>query len=249
MIGTQPKDGTCHAFSFLTASILTPGRRLVLCIVPLTSREGLPTLVLALLERIQKRVDGIAYIVFDNGFQSNELIKEKVKTRSAREISASAGSLNRKRILGSRLFHLSSAVAWGAVDAYIGSNSYLHYDCMRPDLWIGPIGWIVFSVIPMIWMNMIFTHIFCTFSNRPLRSVDKFSLTVVTKRGLVDRVCECSIWFLAAEYLSYAIQAKRLSYFYDYWKSALGIPFVSEPVEKAFVSVKELRSFLSSHSL
>ena len=101
---------------------------------------------------------------------------------------------------------------------------------MRPDLWIGPIGWIVFSVIPMIWMNMIFTHIFCTFSNRPLRSVDKFSLTVATKRGLVDRVCECSIWFLAAEYLSYAIQAKRLSYFYDYWKSALGIPFVGEPM-------------------
>jgi hypothetical protein len=81
MIGTQPKDGTCHAFSFLTASILTPGRRLVLCIVPLTSREGLPTLVLALLERIQKRVDGIAYIVFDNGFQSNELIKELQKRR------------------------------------------------------------------------------------------------------------------------------------------------------------------------
>jgi len=77
---------------------------------------------------------------------------------------------------------------------------------------------------------MIFTHIFCAFSNRPLRSVDKVSLGAVTKRGLVDRVCECSIWFLSAEYLSYAIQAKRLSYFYDYWKSALGIPFVGEPM-------------------
>ena len=138
--------------------------------------------------------------------------------------------MNRKRILGSRVFHLSSAVAWGLVDAYLGSNSRLHYDCMRPDLWIGPVGWIVFSVIPMIWMNMVFTHIFCSCSDRPLRRADKLSLGAVTKRGLFDRVCECSFWFLSAEYLSYAIQAKRLSYFYDYWKSALGIPFVGESI-------------------
>jgi len=39
MVGTQPKRGACYAFSFLTASILTPRRRLVLCIIPLTSRE------------------------------------------------------------------------------------------------------------------------------------------------------------------------------------------------------------------
>ena len=81
MVGTQPKDGTCHAFSFLTASILTSGRRLVLCIVPLTSRMGIPALVLTLLERIQKRLDGVAYVVFDNGFQSNELIEELQKRR------------------------------------------------------------------------------------------------------------------------------------------------------------------------
>jgi len=76
MVGTQPKHGTCYAFSFLTASILTPGRRLVLCVVPLTSRIGLVDLVLALIERIRKRVDGIGYVVFDNGFQCKELIQE-----------------------------------------------------------------------------------------------------------------------------------------------------------------------------
>ena len=76
MVGTQPRDGTCYAFSFLTVSVLTPGRRLVLCIVPLTSRMGLPALVLALVKRIQKRVEGVAYVVFDNGFQDSELIKE-----------------------------------------------------------------------------------------------------------------------------------------------------------------------------
>ena len=76
MVGTQPKRGTCYAFSFLTASILTPRRRLVLCIIPLTSRESLVDLVLALLERIQKRVEGMGYVAYDNGFQDSELIKE-----------------------------------------------------------------------------------------------------------------------------------------------------------------------------
>ena len=81
MVGTQPKRGTCYAFSFLTASILTPGRRLVLCIVPLTSRQGLSTLVLGLITRVQKRVEGLAYVAFDNGFQDSELIQELQKRR------------------------------------------------------------------------------------------------------------------------------------------------------------------------
>jgi hypothetical protein len=54
IVGIQPKRGTCYAFSFLTASILTAGRRLVLCIVPLSSREGLSELVLGLLTRIRR---------------------------------------------------------------------------------------------------------------------------------------------------------------------------------------------------
>jgi hypothetical protein len=81
MVGTQPKRGTCHAFSFLTASVLTAGRRLVLCIVPLTSREGLPSILLALIGRIQRWVKGIGYVAFDNGFQSSELIQELQERR------------------------------------------------------------------------------------------------------------------------------------------------------------------------
>jgi hypothetical protein len=76
MVGTQPKRGTCYAFSFLTASILTAGRRLVLCIVPLSSREGLSGLVLGLVARVKRWVKGLAYVAFDNGFQSSELILE-----------------------------------------------------------------------------------------------------------------------------------------------------------------------------
>ena len=76
MIGTKPKLGSCYAFSFLTASILTAGRRLVLCIVPLQSREGLPALVLALIGDVKRWVDGLGYVAFDNGFQNSELILE-----------------------------------------------------------------------------------------------------------------------------------------------------------------------------
>jgi hypothetical protein len=75
MVGTQHKRGTCHAFSFLTASILTPKRRLTLCVLPLESRENLHILVLELLERIQRLVKGIAYVAFDNGFQDRELME------------------------------------------------------------------------------------------------------------------------------------------------------------------------------
>jgi len=81
MVGTKPKRGACYAFSFLTASILTAGRRLVLCIVPLSSREGLSELVLGLTARIQKWMKGLGYVVFDNGFQSSELILELQKRR------------------------------------------------------------------------------------------------------------------------------------------------------------------------
>jgi len=81
MVGTKPKRGACYAFSFLTASILTAGRRLVLCIVPLSSREGLSELVLGLTARVQKWVKGLGYVVFDNGFQSSELMLELQKRR------------------------------------------------------------------------------------------------------------------------------------------------------------------------
>jgi hypothetical protein len=48
----------------------------VLCIVPLSSREGLSELVLGLLTRIRRWVKRLGYVAFDNGFQSKELILE-----------------------------------------------------------------------------------------------------------------------------------------------------------------------------
>jgi len=76
VVGVKPKRGTSYAFSFLTASVITPGRRLVLCLLPLTGRKDLPRLVLGLLEQIRRYVKKIAYVAFDNGFQDKELLKE-----------------------------------------------------------------------------------------------------------------------------------------------------------------------------
>ena len=75
VVGVKPKRGSSYAFSFLTVSIITSGRRLTLCIVPLTGRRGLPKLVLGLLQHIRRYVNGVAYVAFDNGFQDSELLK------------------------------------------------------------------------------------------------------------------------------------------------------------------------------
>lgn len=75
VVGCKPKRGASYAYSFLTASIITPGRRLVLCLLPLVGREGLPELVLGLLGHIRRYVKRIAYAAFDNGFQDAELLE------------------------------------------------------------------------------------------------------------------------------------------------------------------------------
>lgn len=75
VVGVKPKRGTSYAFSFLTASVITSRRRLVLCAIPPKGRKGLTRLVLELLERIRRYVRRIAYAAFDNGFQDSELLK------------------------------------------------------------------------------------------------------------------------------------------------------------------------------
>lgn len=75
VVGTKPKRGTSYAFSFLTVSVITPGKRLVISVLPLRGRKDLPEIVLGLLGHIRRYVKRIAYVAFDNGFQDSELLK------------------------------------------------------------------------------------------------------------------------------------------------------------------------------
>jgi len=73
VIGTKPKDGTSYAFCYLTVSVITPRKRLVLAVLPLKTRDGLAKIVLSLLDHMMQCVKNLAYAAFDNGFQDKEL--------------------------------------------------------------------------------------------------------------------------------------------------------------------------------
>lgn len=75
VIGTKPKNGTAYAFSFLTVSVLTPHKRIVLAVLPLKTRNDLPTTVLVLLNHVTLRVKSLLYVAFDNGFQNSQLLQ------------------------------------------------------------------------------------------------------------------------------------------------------------------------------
>jgi hypothetical protein len=75
VIGTKPKDGTSYAFCYLTISVITPRKRLVLAVLPLKTRDGLPQIVLSLLHLMMQYVKNLAYVAFDNGFQDSELLQ------------------------------------------------------------------------------------------------------------------------------------------------------------------------------
>jgi hypothetical protein len=50
VVGTKPERGTSYAYCYLTVSIITPGKRLVLAVVPLQSRDDLWQIVLLILD-------------------------------------------------------------------------------------------------------------------------------------------------------------------------------------------------------
>jgi putative transposase len=75
VIGTQHKDGSCHAYEFLTASILVDKQRLIIAVMPVDSRRGKLRLVKPILGRMKRLGLKIRYIAFDKGFLSNELLK------------------------------------------------------------------------------------------------------------------------------------------------------------------------------
>jgi hypothetical protein len=72
--GTKPKDGSSHAYQFLTVAVLVDGERLVLGVLPIKSRSDLPTLVLRALEKVRELGVKIEDVTLDAGFFSGEMI-------------------------------------------------------------------------------------------------------------------------------------------------------------------------------
>lgn len=75
VIGTKPKDGTSYAYSYLTVSVITPKKRLVIAVLPLKTRDNLPQVILPLLDYVMQHVKNLAYVAFDNGFQDSALLQ------------------------------------------------------------------------------------------------------------------------------------------------------------------------------
>lgn len=75
IVGTKPKDGTAYAFCYLTVSVITPKKRLVLAVLPLKTRDNLAQVVLPLLHLMMQYIKDVAYVAFDNGFQDSLLLK------------------------------------------------------------------------------------------------------------------------------------------------------------------------------
>lgn len=71
--GTKPKDGSSHAFQYLTASILVDGRRLTVVLTPIKGRERIIEYVKDALNRIRNMGVVVRYLLFDGGFSSLEL--------------------------------------------------------------------------------------------------------------------------------------------------------------------------------
>src|SRR5665647_946700 len=67
VLGTKPERGTSYAYCYLTVSIITPRKRLVLAVIPLKSREELWQIILPLLDQIMQYVKKLSHVAFDNG--------------------------------------------------------------------------------------------------------------------------------------------------------------------------------------
>jgi len=75
VVGTKPEHGTSYAYHYLTVSVITPRKRLVLAVLPLQTKVGLSQIVLSLLDLVMQYVKNPAYVAFDNGFQDSELVQ------------------------------------------------------------------------------------------------------------------------------------------------------------------------------
>lgn len=75
VIGTQHKKGSCYAYEYLTASVLVDGERLVIAVLPITSRSEVSDLTIGILLRTVQLGIKIRYVTLDGGFFNADTIR------------------------------------------------------------------------------------------------------------------------------------------------------------------------------
>lgn len=68
VLGTQHKKGSNYAFEYLTASVLSDGERIVVAVLPMTSKTEVPRLTAQIVQRVEELGIKIRYITLDGGF-------------------------------------------------------------------------------------------------------------------------------------------------------------------------------------
>ena len=71
--GTRPRDGSCYAYQYMTASIILDRRRLTVALIPIKSREYLLSYVEYTLAVIKSMGIRVKHLLFDGGFSSTSL--------------------------------------------------------------------------------------------------------------------------------------------------------------------------------
>jgi len=74
VVGTQPKDGSHHAYRFATVSVLVKGERLTLAAVPMLDKRVLGYVVILLCRAFELGIK-VKLLLLDRGFYSIELVR------------------------------------------------------------------------------------------------------------------------------------------------------------------------------
>lgn len=76
VIGTQHKKGSHYAYEYLTASVLVDEERIVLAVMPVSSRALVSQLSIAIIRRLTKQLGiRIRYVTLDGGFFTIEMLR------------------------------------------------------------------------------------------------------------------------------------------------------------------------------
>ncbi|MGQ9514977.1 MAG: hypothetical protein ACUVTL_08035 [Thermoproteota archaeon] len=79
VVGTQPKNGSHHAYRFATMSVLVKGKRLTLAVVPMLERRTFGYFLFLLCREFELGIR-VKLLLLDRGFYSIELVRWGIET-------------------------------------------------------------------------------------------------------------------------------------------------------------------------